>query len=213
MPDDGEFSEMVDQARKAAEAIRSALPGKRPIVCVYVDVLASCGRSKDRKQVGQFAALIGPGCSDISLVAKGFPTVEEESFLAIPRTRDGLAARALETPAGLASILVCHDVNAYSKRGEGSTTQQQRQCWRSRIQNEIERAEPGFALHLVHLIEKPGSFAQAYRDSISGSESRSSELVAWPRALTTWGRFASWHKPFACPTTGRLLNCAKIFNN
>jgi hypothetical protein len=82
MPYDGEFSEIVDQARTAAEAIRSALTDDRLAVCIGVDVLASRRRSKDRKQVGQFAALISPGCPDISLVAKGFPMVEEELHFA-----------------------------------------------------------------------------------------------------------------------------------
>jgi hypothetical protein len=161
-PDDDEFSKIIDQARAAAKEIQDSLPDERPMLCIGIDVLAHCDRSKDCKQVGQFAAVIGSGPSNISLIAKGFPTIEEESYLAISLAENGRAARVVETPAGLASILVCHDVNAYSNRGEKTTTNPDRKCWRSRIQSEVEGAKPGFGLNLVHLIEKPKPFTQAY---------------------------------------------------
>jgi hypothetical protein len=161
LPDGEEFRLIAEEARRASEAVRDALPGDCPTVCIGIDVLAMCRRPSAPQQVGQFAAVIGPGRSEILLVAKGFPTSGEERYLRVPGG-DGLATRTFQTQVGTASALVCHDIIAYSPRGAATTAHPWRRAWRDDIQQDVVNANPVIGLHLAHYIETPGSFRQAY---------------------------------------------------
>ena len=161
-PDEAEFAAIVKEARQAAQTVRDTLPGEHPTLCFGVDVLATCARSQKQRQLGQFAAILQPGQTDIHLIGKGFPTILEESYLRILDRDNPIAAHIFGIPLGSVAILVCHDINVYSPRGERTTENQYRKDWRNKIQQEVADVHPVFAFHLAHYIETPRSFLQAY---------------------------------------------------
>jgi hypothetical protein len=73
-------------------------------------------------------------------------------------------------PSGLAAILVCHDINAFSPRGRATTPCQHREDWRDAIRRDVQPGPPALGLHLIHSIAGPMSFLQSYNSwsSVTG---------------------------------------------
>jgi hypothetical protein len=160
LPSPEEALAILVTASMAAGEVLSALPKVRPVVVFGIDVWATCNRSAEERQVGQFAVLFQKGGPPM-LSSKRFPTTGEVAYLPVenpPPTE----APVFDGPVGRVVVMVCHDVNAYSPRGKATTSDAARAGRRQAIRDQVRAADPACGLHLAHHLDKPGSFRQAY---------------------------------------------------
>jgi hypothetical protein len=117
---------------------------------------------------GQFALWVGPGGH--TFVAKRFPVNGEDRYVAgFEATSPVHGQRVVQTPAGLALMLVCHDAQAYNRRHRALVANAARITPRARAIQELHawRVTPGlaWALNLVHWVhgeENTRTFTLSY---------------------------------------------------
>ena len=172
--------------------VRSLAQGRIAHLILGIDVWPT----PEREPHGEVACHVDIASGGIrAITGKTYPTTAQQAGL----VRDGdVGGHVLALGDERLAVLVCHDLAAWSPRGNAVATGTRQEVWQA-MQDAVASARPTLAVHLAHTLDTPRTWGAAW----SRFEARSGgQLRSGTSAIRHLDR--RW-KPLASPPDEHLL--------